>query len=314
MRFKKAEKKNVPIKIAISGTGGSGKTYGALLIAQGLGGRTALLDTEYKSASFYADEFDFDVLEDSHPNGFPPEYFIDVIRESVAQGYQNLIIDSLSHEWSGRGGCLELSEMIARAKYKGNTFAAWAEVTPRHNALVNEIVSSNINIIATMRSKAEYVVTKDEKSGRATPQKIGLGAIQRDGIEYEFSIMLELDNDSHFAAVSKDRTNLFKDPFLITADTGRRIAAWLSTPKTETARNNLHSTKNEKLDPYAYIVADIEERIKSGETPESIQIDYAQILKTDALRPAEMLTNGEQKLVATELFFRKNPNARKPQK
>jgi hypothetical protein len=245
MAFKKATKQNATIKLAISGPSGSGKTYSALLLAKGLGGKTALLDTEYGSASLYADRFDFDTWDDQDPNGFPPEYFIRVIKAAEEAGYNNLIIDSLSHEWSGRGGCLELADAVARTKCKGNSYTAWKEITPRHDKLVEAIVSAKMNIIATMRAKTEYVLNKDEKSGKATPQKVGMGTVQRDGMDYEFTLMFELDRDSHLASAGKDRTCLFQDPGIISEDTGKKILAWLSSsqPIQEQTQPEQNKTK-----------------------------------------------------------------------
>lgn len=335
MAFTKATKQATSIKLAISGPSGSGKTYSALLLAKGLGGKTAVLDTEGGSASLYADYFDFDTWDELDPKGFPPEYFIRVIKAAEEAGYSNLIIDSLSHEWNGRGGCLELADAIARAKYKGNTFAAWVDVTPRHTKLIETILNTRLNILATMRAKSDYVITKDEKSGKSTPQKVGLAAIQRDGMDYEFTVMFELDRDSHIAIAGKDRTHLFSDPVLITEATGQRIAQWLTKPREsdeqyERAANaafQFHSptpakplpavqgvqavSAVKKIDPLAYIRADFDNRLQNGETPESIIKDYADILKTDAQRPIEAFNADEAKIVATELFCRANPNARR---
>lgn len=308
MAFTKATKQATSIKLAISGPSGSGKTYSALLLAKGLGGKTAVLDTEGGSASLYADFFDFDTWDELDPKGFPPEYFIRVIKAAEEAGYSNLIIDSLSHEWNGRGGCLELADAIARAKYKGNTFAAWVDVTPRHTKLIETILNTRLNILATMRAKSDYVITKDEKSGKSTPQKVGLAAIQRDGMDYEFTVMFELDRDSHIAIAGKDRTHLFSDPVLITEATGQRIAQWLTKPQPVTPEPPKQPAK---IDPLAYIRADFGNRLQNGETPESIIKDYADILKTDAQRPIEAFNADEAKIVATELFCRANPNARR---
>lgn len=308
MAFTKATKQATSIKLAISGPSGSGKTYSALLIAKGLGGKTAVLDTEGGSASLYADYFDFDTWDELDPKGFPPEYFIRVIKAAEEAGYNNLIIDSLSHEWNGRGGCLELADAIARAKYKGNTFAAWVDVTPRHTKLIETILNTRLNILATMRSKSDYVITKDEKTGKSTPQKVGLAAIQRDGMDYEFTLMFELDRDSHIACAGKDRTHLFSDPVLITEATGKRIAQWLTQPQPVTPEPPKQPAK---IDPLAYVQADFDNRIQNGETPESIIKDYADILKTDAQRPVSELNAADVKYVATELYCRANPNARR---
>lgn len=299
MGFKKATKQNATIKLAITGTSGSGKTYSALLLAKGLGGRTALLDTEYGSASLYADFFDFDTWDELDPHGFPPEYFIRVIKAAEEAGYQNLIIDSLSHEWSGRGGCLELVDAVAKAKYKGNTYTAWNEITPRHNKLIEAIVGSKINIIATMRAKSEYVLNKDERTGKSTPQKVGLGSVQRDGTDYEFTIMFELDRDSHLASVGKDRTSLFNDPRVITEDTGKEIARWLNASQPVQAQTE---TKKQ-ITPDDYIKSDLDNRLASGENAESILGDYSAILQMDILDIKD-LNQDDKKSLARALFIR----------
>ncbi len=312
MAFTKATKQNATIKLAITGPSGSGKTYSALLIAKGLGGKTALLDTEYGSASLYADFFDFDTWDELDPSGFPPEYFIRVIKAAEEAGYQNLIIDSLSHEWNGRGGCLELADAIGKTKYRGNSYVAWGEITPRHNKLIEAIIGAKLNIIATMRAKSEYVLNKDEKTGKSTPQKVGLGSVQRDGMDYEFTTMFELDRDSHIACAGKDRTSLFRDPALITEETGQRIAKWLTTPQP--APEKPQKAAQPKLDPVSFVQNDLATRLQNGETPDSILKDYADILKTDDVRPLEALTPDETKLIAIELYCRANPNARKKSK
>lgn len=311
MAFKRATRKEAYIKIAISGVSGSGKTFSALSICKGLGGKTALLDTEYGRASLYSDFFEFDVWDEQDPSGFPPEYFIRVIKAAEEAGYNNLILDSLTHEWSGRGGCLELVDAISKAKYKGNSYFGWGEVTPRHNKLVETILSAKLNIICTMRAKSEYLLNKDEKTGKISPQKVGLGTIQRDGIEYEFTVMFELDRDSHIANAGKDNTFLFKDPGVITEETGKKISKWLnsSQPDQEPLKPQVPQKKNvEKKDPTPYIQADIDKRLECGEGIESILKDYADILKTDTIREIKDLNEQERSIVARELFIRNRNN------
>lgn len=298
MAFAKATKQNATIKLAITGPSGSGKTYSALLIAKGLGGRTALLDTEYGSASLYSDIFEFGTWDEPDPNGFPPEYFVRVIKAAEAAGYQNLIIDSLSHEWNGRGGCLEIADNIGRSKYRGNSYVAWGEVTPRHNRLIEAIIGARINIIATMRAKSEYVLNKDEKTGKSTPQKVGLGSVQRDGMDYEFTTMFELDRDSHIANAGKDRTSLFHDPEIITEATGKRIAEWLTKPSPAPESPKRLDERTLALQA---MTDDWSRRIKSGETKESITKHYADILKVDVLKPSKELTTKELVVLTREL-------------
>ncbi|WP_236169852.1 ATP-binding protein [Pseudomonas atacamensis] len=220
--FKKAERKQAKLRLALAGPSGSGKTYSALLLAQGLGGRIAVIDTEHGSASLYADIADFDTLELHAP--YSPERYVDAITAAEQAGYSVLIIDSYSHEWTGSGGCLESNEKLAHQKLKGNTWAAWNETTPRHRRLTDKILTSSLHIICTMRSKTETVQGEGKKI-----LKLGMKPEQRDGTDYEFTVVLDLTHDGHTAMASKDRTKLFEEPELITEETGRRLLAWLNS-------------------------------------------------------------------------------------
>jgi len=220
--FKKAERKQAKLRLALAGPSGSGKTYSALLLAQGIGGRIAVIDTEHGSASLYADIADFDTVELNAP--YSPERYVEAIIAAEQAGYNVLIIDSYSHEWTGSGGCLEANEKLAHQKFKGNTWAAWNETTPRHRRLTDKILTSSLHIICTMRSKTETVQGEGKKI-----LKLGMKSEQRDGTDYEFTVVLDLTHDGHTAMASKDRTKLFEEPELITADTGRRLLAWLNS-------------------------------------------------------------------------------------
>jgi hypothetical protein len=221
MQFRKAERKRSKLRLGISGPSGSGKTYGALLIAKGFGGRVAVIDTEEGSASLYSHLCEFDALELRAP--YTPERYIEAIQTAERAGYDLLVIDSITHEWSGKGGCLEINDTTAHASFKGNTWAAWNKTTPRHRAFLDAILQSKCHIIATMRSKVETV-----QEGRQVI-KLGLKEEQRDGTEYEFTTVLSVTHANHHATASKDRTGLFSDPHLITPDTGRRLRDWLES-------------------------------------------------------------------------------------
>lgn len=220
--FKKAERKQAKLRLALAGPSGSGKTYSALLLAMGLGGRIAVIDTEHGSASLYADIADFDSLELNAP--YSPERYVEAVTAAEQAGYNVLIIDSYSHEWTGSGGCLEANEKLAHQKFKGNTWAAWNETTPRHRRLTDKILTSSLHIICTMRSKTETVQGEGKKI-----LKLGMKSEQRDGTDYEFTVVLDLTHDGHTAIASKDRTKLFEEPELITQETGRRLLAWLNS-------------------------------------------------------------------------------------
>lgn len=211
--FKPAQRKQAKLRLALSGPSGSGKTTGALLIAKGIGGKIAVLDTERGSASLYSDIVPFDVVELTPP--YTPERYIEVIQEAEKAGYDTLILDSITHEWNGAGGILEIVDKVARSKYRGNSYAAWNEGTPRHQKFVDAMLASPLHIIATMRSKAVYVET-EQANGKKTIQKQGAAPQQRDGLEYEFTAVLDLSIDGNIAIASKDRTRLFHDPVVIT--------------------------------------------------------------------------------------------------
>lgn len=199
--FKKAVKSEAKLRLAIAGPSGSGKTYSALAIATALGGPIAYVDTEHGSASKYADLFDFDVAEMHAP--YHPDKYVAAIREAAQAGYKIIVLDSLSHAWNGEGGLLELVEDAAKRMKTANTYAAWKDVTPIQNRMIEAIVSSDIHIIGTMRSKQDYVQEKNDK-GYTVIRKVGMAPVQRDGFEYEFDVFFDMDYDNN-AIVSKSR-------------------------------------------------------------------------------------------------------------
>jgi len=185
------------LRLCLAGPAGSGKTYSALAIASGIApeGKVAVLDTEHGTASKYADRFRFDTLK---LRSFEPERYIEAIKAAQEYGYDVLIIDSLSHAWAGKGGILEFVDQRKRRATNKWT-EPWGEATPRHQALIEAILETPIHIIATMRSKMEYMQTEEKKV-----VKVGMAPVQRDGMEYEFDIIGELDQDN-ILTVSKSR-------------------------------------------------------------------------------------------------------------
>lgn len=226
MAFVKAVRKKAKLRLALTGPSGAGKTWGALTIAKSLGGRIACIDTENGSASLYSNLVDFDVMTLSAP--YSPERYIEAIKEAEAAGYDILIIDSATHEWSGVGGCLEINEKTAQAKFRGNTWSAWNETTPRHRKFIDAMLQSRMHIICTGRSKTE--TSQTDEGGKKKVVKLGMKTEQREGFEYEFTVVLDLTHDGHFALPSKDRTGLFAgDPQPISEETGKRLLAWLES-------------------------------------------------------------------------------------
>lgn len=237
MQFEKATRKKAKLRLALTGPSGSGKTLSALLMAKGMGGQIAVIDTERDSASLYALPItlpdgrtiqppEFDTLSLSAP--YTPERYIEAIRAAEKAGYNTLIIDSITHEWSGVGGCLELVDEIAKARYRGNTWSAWNDITPRHRALLDAILQSSLHVIVTLRSKTE-TAQQEGQNGKKSVVKLGMKAEQRDGFEYEMTVVLDLSHDGHYATATKDRTGLLmgRDPTVISETTGRALLDWL---------------------------------------------------------------------------------------
>jgi hypothetical protein len=191
--FRKAIKRDAKLRLAVCGPSGSGKTYTLLNVATEVGGPIAVVDTEHGSASKYADIFDFDVLE---LDSYDPARLIAIIDDVVKKGYRVLCVDSLSHFWIGKDGELDKVDRAARRMHTPNSFAAWKEVTPLHNALIDKIVSSPLHILASMRAKTEWVIDRDERTGKTAPRKVGLAPVMRDGIEYEFDVCGDMDQEN----------------------------------------------------------------------------------------------------------------------
>jgi len=242
----RAVKRRAKLRLGMSGPAGSGKTYSALLIASGLGGRIGMIDTEHGSGDLYADLVPegYDVLQLTPP--FTPARYIEAIHALEEAGVSTIIVDSLTHAWAGEGGSLDRQGKIADKS--GNSWQAWRQVTPEHNALVEALLQSPCHIIATMRAKTEYVQEKDERTGRMIVRKIGLAPIMRDGIEYEFTTFFELDAH-HVAYVGKDRTRLFDGEFFKPdVSTGRLLLAWLESGEdTPLKRNTMPDEQKAEL-------------------------------------------------------------------
>lgn len=227
LTFTKATKAKVKARVAIDGPSGAGKTYSALILATVLanGGKIAVIDTERGSASLYSDKFDFDVLE---LDTFSPALYTQAITAAEEAGYQVIVIDSLSHAWEGEGGALDQVDQKA-TQIKGNSYVAWKDVTPMHRRMVDAMLQSKAHIVVTMRSKMEYVQEKNEK-GNTVIRKVGMAPIQRQGMEYEFTIVADMDVDHHIS-ISKSRCEEMADKVALKpgGDFWKTFTVWLNT-------------------------------------------------------------------------------------
>lgn len=241
--FHKATKTKSKLRLALFGPSGAGKTFTALQIATGIGGSIALIDTEYGSASKYADRFEFDTAEAHNPS-------IDTLIEIIsgASTYSVLVIDSLTHPWQE---LLMEIDQLAKSKYKGNTWSAWSDGTPKQKRLVRAILSFPGHIIATMRAKTEWT-TVAGNNGSRRPQRVGLAPEQGKGIEYEFDMLMEITTD-HVVQVIKDRSGRFQDTIIEKPGSqfGSEIHSWLSEgadpPPPSTAQSAAQKQQNELM-------------------------------------------------------------------
>ena len=224
--LRKAQRKAAKLRLGLASPSGGGKTYSALLIAKGLAGswdKVAIIDTENGSADLYSHLGDYNVFPLTAP--YSPERYIEAIQACEQAGMDVIVIDSISHEWSGVGGCLELQQIATERQRIKNTYTAWKDITPRHQKFIEAILQSKCHIITTVRSKTDYLQV--EEQGRKSIQKVGMAQVTRDGFEYELTVSLELDVN-HFAVTSKDRTRLFegKPSFIPSEETGRMLKEW----------------------------------------------------------------------------------------
>ena len=220
--LRKATRQKAKIKLGLSAVAGGGKTMSAILIGKGLANgnlsKVAMIDTENGSGDLYAHIGAYNILPLVAP--FTPEKYVSAIKECEDAGMEVIIIDSITHEWDGKGGCLEIQSDL------GGRYQDWKTVTPRHQNFINAILQSKCHVITTVRRKQDYDMSKNE-IGKSTVTKVGLKEVTREGFEYEVTTNLELDQ-RHNATASKDRTGLFmgQPPFVPSEETGKKILEW----------------------------------------------------------------------------------------
>ncbi|WP_151829103.1 ATP-binding protein [Acinetobacter radioresistens] len=318
--FKKAERKNAKLRLAIAGPTGAGKTLGALLLAKGIGGRIAVADTENSSAELYEDVVNFEHANIQPP--YTPEKFIDAIHAAEKAGFDTLIIDSITHEWSGVGGCLEIVDKLSGTTFKGNSWGAWSQVTPRHRKFIDAMLQSSINIIVTMRSKMDTVQV-DAGNGKKKVEKVGMKAEQRDGIEYEFTTVLDLTHDN-YAVRTKDRTRIFNEARQLSEHDGILLKQWLNSGSanacingnqyfelealmqqagidiekycSKRGLNSLHDVQQQKFEETCAGIQKIIERNQQAqqESEKQLQADHEAQAEADYQKALEIIKNAEQ--------------------
>ena len=235
LEIQKAQRKKAKLRVGLFGPSGAGKTMSALKLAHGLTGaweKICVIDTENNSAHLYSHLGDYSVLPMRAP--YTPEAYIEAIRTAEQAGFDAIIIDSITHEWAGEGGILELSDALA--KDAKSSYTVWAKLTPRHNKFIEAILQSPAHLICCGRSKQDYALNQTEKNGKIVnvPEKIGLKAVTREGFDYEMTVTFDLQI-SHYAVSAKDRTGLFQDKpeHIISEETGEKLRKWNDTGYVE---------------------------------------------------------------------------------
>ena len=318
IEFKRAERKKAKLRLGISAASGAGKTYSALQIAMGLVDnftKIALIDTESGSGELYSHICAYACATIRPP--FTPDKYIEAIKAAEKTGFEVIIIDSLSHAWSGEGGMLEMVDKATQASKSGNSYTAWRSVTPKHNQLIDTILQSPCHMIITTRAKTEYVIVENDK-GRKEPKKIGLAPVFRDGLEYEMTCFFDMSHE-HLASASKDRTGLFDGtPFKPTRETGEKLRGWLENgaevkeePKVETPKQEMKpevTTNSFKPEPQAEATLTIKQQLtafaRQGQAEMDSVKEVAQEKYPDKL--TKDLTDEEALIVLEEAISRVN--------
>jgi hypothetical protein len=247
MAFKKAIRENIWVKILEIASSGGGKTYSALRMATGFAKelskltgveeRIAFIDSESRRSTYYADEFEFDILEIKAP--FEPEKYAEAIEEAIEAGYKVLVLDSMTHEWSGKGGCLEI-----HSKIPGNSYTAWGKVTPRHEAFLDKIIDSPIHIFATVRGDDKYIL--EDVNGKQIPRKVPVGYDQRKNTEYLFTASFMLEQDTHISNAVKDNTHIFENRNDVLSEKhGEMLCQWANSGDVTAKKKQLDKEKED---------------------------------------------------------------------
>ena len=271
MTLRKATRQKSKIRLGLSAVAGGGKTYSALLIASGMTSwdKIALIDTENGSGDLYENLGAYNVLPIEAP--YTPEKYIQAIKTCEDAGMEVIIIDSITHEWDGEGGCLEIQAKL------GGRYQDWAKVTPRHVAFIQAILKSKCHVITTVRRKQDYEMTNE--GNRIAVKKVGLKEVTREGFEYELTANLEIELN-HYASASKDRTGLFLDKpsFIPSPETGKAILNWCNSgvaplPKEDTRPLLTDDAFNKYIDRIKLGEIDLFDKIKGHYNLNSDQLD-----------------------------------------
>jgi len=241
MQFKKAQRENIYVKVLLGGVAGAGKSYTALRLATGLARKTggegvAVIDTENGRIRYYANEFSFSDIQLEAP--YTPEKYIEAIQAAVDAGFKVLVIDSTSHEWE--------YILDVHSKMNGNSYTNWAKLTPRDDAFQEKILQTPIHIISTVRGKTAY--TMEDKNGKQAPKKVGVGFKQREAGDFQYTVVLNIDQETHIPNVEKDNTHLFEGRYdVLTEKDGENLYDWANSGDVDAVVKSATVTQQVKV-------------------------------------------------------------------
>jgi DNA polymerase III delta prime subunit len=231
-----AEREKLKAALAIIGPSGAGKTLGGLILAHGMMKakypdleddevwlKVGLVDTEHERGKIYVNRSDLGVKKFRYINftePYSPARYDMAVKALKKAGAEVVVIDSISHAWEGSGGLLDMQQQA------GGTFSAWNKIKPHIQSFIKTLTQSDIHVISTIRTKIDYVIETSEL-GKQQIKKVGLKAIQKDDLEYEFQIVFQTDID-HTTKTSKDNSGMFEGKaFKISTEMGENIYRWL---------------------------------------------------------------------------------------
>ena len=297
LNIRKAERAGARIVIGLDGPSGSGKTYSALQLAWGLSGgkseKVGLLDTENKRGSLYAEilkgsngevhQFLIGDLDTPHS----PQRYINAIDEFQKAGVSVLVIDSVTHEWEGVGGCTEIAD--------ANTKNGWIKAKKEHKRFMNALLQSDMHIICCIRSRDKVEVRMN--GGKQEYVNVGMQPVQEKNFMFELTASITLAHGGQSRNVVKAPSDLIQifgnvgqwNDGYITPSMGLSLKKWIDggtreDNAKEKARNKLR-TITEQGSEAVYMAFDNltadEKAALSNEVPADIlasAIEYDKIL------------------------------------
>lgn len=280
--FERATKQQLPARVCLAGPTGSGKTFSAIIeMAPVFGQRRLLIDTEHGSGALYADQGEYDYYRFDPP--YDPARLVEVVKAADDQGYEVVVVDSLSHFWEGEGGTIDIAD-AAGQRASGNSFAGWKVATPALRHLIDTLLDLRAHLIVTMRSKMEYVLETNDK-GKQVPRKVGMAPVMRQGIEYEFALVADMDLD-HRMVISKSRCSTLADT-VVQPNRAKEMAttfkAWLTSGEPMLSReqveklrgliNGISDEEVRKLAKHEFIEAfDVPERLTAAKFDDALAL------------------------------------------